>query len=101
MEIGWWGGVICAMFFTLVEGPASGCDVNDDHTRLLSCLDVAIGIGNGVERIPPIYDGNEPARFDSVFQIVHERLSASPLCEGNDDPAASRDLGPNEEEEML
>src|ERR1700733_11573931 len=74
---------------------------NHDHACLLSGLDVTIGIGNRGERISAIDNRNEPARFDLVFQIVHKRLSASPLRQGNDDPSASRELRPKHEQQIL
>lgn len=73
-------------------------DVNDDHTSLLSSLDVTIGIGDRHERIFAIDDGNESARFDFVPQFSHESLSASPLRQGNDDPPTAGDSRPKQEQ---
>ena len=85
---------------TLNPGPSTqsfGDDVDDDHARLLSGLDVTIGIGDGGEMISAIDDGNESACFDLIPQSGHERLSASPLRQGNDDPPAARDSRPKQE----
>src|SRR5258706_15933603 len=81
--------------------PAFRDDVDDDHAGLLPGLDVPIGIGDRGERIPAIDDGKESTRFDFLPQLGHERPSASTLRQGNHDPPASRDLRPEQEEQIL
>src|SRR5579864_3631880 len=99
-------GLICPL--CPLEGSSPGLgrstlrdDVNDDYASLLSGLDVTIGIGNRGERISPIDDRNESARFDLVFQIVHKCLSASAPRQGNDDAPASRELRRKQEQQIL
>jgi hypothetical protein len=67
------------MNLDLTSTQAFGDDVDDDHARLLSGLDVTIGIGDRGEWISAIDDRDKSACFDPVPQFVHERLPASPL----------------------